>query len=54
MKIYNVTCFIYLGLFIISKLLNFMNHVSFYISNEIQKNMHVYYFQDLIMIKKSS
>lgn len=28
-----------------------MNHVSFYISNEIQKNMHVYYFQDLIMIK---
>lgn len=30
-----------------------MNHVSIYISNEIQKNMHVYYFQDLIMIKKN-
>lgn len=52
-KIYNVTYFIFLGLFIISKLLNSMNYVSFHISHEIQKNMHVYYFQDLIMIKKN-
>lgn len=52
-KIYNVTYFIFLGLFIICKLLNSMNYVSFHISHEIQKNMHVYYFQDLIMIKKN-
>lgn len=30
-----------------------MSYVSFHISHEIQKNMHVYYFQDLIMIKKN-
>lgn len=30
-----------------------MNYVSFHISHEIQKNMHVYYFQDLILIKKN-
>lgn len=36
-KIYNVTYFIFLGLFIISKLLNSMNYVSFHISHEIQK-----------------
>lgn len=30
-----------------------MNYVSFHISHEIQKNMHVYNFHDLIMIKKN-
>lgn len=41
-KIYNVTYFIFLGLFIISKLLNSMNYVSFHISHEIpKKSMYI-------------
>lgn len=30
-----------------------MNHVSFHISHEIQNNIYVYYFYDLIMVKKN-
>lgn len=52
LKIHNDIYFIYNFLFIINILFNFMNHVSFHISHEIQNNIYVYYFYDLIMLKK--